>query len=580
MNLKNSEIVNVSYIEQFYKWSKKNPKKVSNKNKILLKKLVGDIKKEQVVSAMDPDTGKVKKKHYVFDINKAHKPIKFIEKFCTLSKGLKTKKHFELDLFQKAFIESVYGFVDKETGFRKYQKAELYIGRKNGKSTLAAALGLYHLFGEKEYGAEVYSVATKLDQAEIVWNEAVNMIKHSKTLKANAKLTKKEICYKKYGGIFKPLPGESFNQDGLNASFVIADEIHAWTDFNLLNVMFDSMSSREQPLMLMITTMGFVRESVFDKEYEIASEIIEGYKDKKRGIKREERISWVYELDSPEEILDPECWYKANPGLGSIKKYSFLENKVKNALNKPEEKPNILTKDFNIAQIAQTRWLTFDECKNQEKFNLEDFRNCYAVGGVDLSSTTDLTCATILIPKNNNAYVTQMYFIPEMYLERKIKEDKIPYDIWEKQGLLRVTKGTRVDYSEVTKWFNEIYSEYEIAMLTVGYDPWSAEYWVEEMKSYGFDMTKVIQGAKTMSTPMKILKADLQSKKVIYNDNPILHWNLTNTEIKRDVNDNIRPVKGKKVKERIDGAVSLIDAYVVLQWNLEDLMILNKENGI
>lgn len=563
-------------IEEYYKWSLENPNKVSNKVKILLEKLYKDLTREQVVERENLETGEIEKQIFIYDSKKANRPIEFIERFCVHSKGKFNNKPFKLEVWQKAIIESMYGFVDKKTGFRKYKKVQMYIGRKNGKSTLASALALYHLFADGENGAEIYSVAVKKDQAKIVWEEAKNMVKSSKHLRKVAKTTISDIRYADRKSIFKPLASDSNSLDGLNSSFVTADEIHAWKNMDLLNVMYDSMAARMEPILFMTTTMGFVRQNVFDKEYDFASKVIDGYKNTKNAIIQEELLPWIFELDNETEIEDKEKWYKANPGLGTIKKFDFLEDKVKVALQNPIEKPNILTKDFNIAQTSYSRWLTFDEAKNTETFELEDFKNFYAVGGTDLSSTTDLTCATVLIPTPEKIFVKQMYFIPQLRLEDKIREDKIPYDIWEKRGLVKVTEGAKVDYSDITKWYYELYKEYGIVCLNIGYDPWGSTYWVEEMKSYGFTMREVIQGARTMSSPMKVMYADLQMKKINYNANPILHWCLVNTEIKRDENDNIRPVKGRNVKERIDGCVSLINAYVVYQDLKEDLHNLNK----
>lgn len=233
---------------------------------------------------------------------------------------------------------------------------------------------------------------------------------------------------------------------------------------------------------------------------------------------------------------------------------------------------NLLCKDFNVRQNDQNKWLTFDIADNPEEFEISEIFDTYAVGGVDLSSTTDLTCATLVVVKQQKKYVLQQYFIASDRLEFKIKDDKIPYDKWEKRGLVTVCEGAKVDYTRVTEWFWEMKQEYEIAPLWIGYDPWNSNYWIEEMKNYGFEMIEVRQGAKTMSNPMKQLEADLIEKKVNYNNNPVLKWCLCNTAVKRDDNDNIRPVKGQKQRARIDGTVSLIIAYCVLFEKMNDYL--------
>lgn len=263
-------------------------------------------------------------------------------------------------------------------------------------------------------------------------------------------------------------------------------------------------------------------------------------------------------------------------GLGTIKNLKDLRDKVNRARNNPTELTNLLCKDFNIRQSDQDKWLTFDIINNEEHIPEEMIFDTYAVGGVDLSSTTDLTCATILIVRNQKKYVLQQYFIASERLDFKIKDDKIPYDKWEQRGLITVCEGAKVDYSKVTEWFLEIKERYQINTLWIGYDPWNSNYWIDEMKKSGFEMLEIRQGAKTMSNPMKQLEADLIEKKVNYNNNPILKWCLCNTAVKRDDNDNIRPVKGQKQRARIDGAVSLIIAYCVLFNKMNDYLALQE----
>lgn len=268
---------------------------------------------------------------------------------------------------------------------------------------------------------------------------------------------------------------------------------------------------------------------------------------------------------------------KLTHGLGTIKNIKDLRDKVQRAKNNPTELVNLLCKDFNIRQNEQDKWLTFDIVDNTDTYEMEQIQDTYAIGGVDLSSTTDLTCATLMIVKNGIKYVNQQYFIASDRLEFKIRDDKIPYDLWEKRGLVTICEGAKVDYSKVTEWFMKMRTEYQIAPLWIGYDPWNSNYWIDEMKDYGFEMLEVRQGAKTMSNPMKQLEADLIEKKVNYNNNPVLKWCLCNTAVKRDENDNIRPVKGQKQRARIDGAVSLIIAYCVLFEKMTDYLNMQGE---
>lgn len=561
----------MTYIEEYNNWIKANPNKVNKKIKIIYNKLVDDIVNPKTISFFNELTEEEETHTYIFDENKANRPIEFIERFCKHSKGKWAGKPVILELWQKAFIQALFGFVDNETGLRKYQKSILFVARKNGKSTLAAGIGLYMLTSAGEGGAEVYSVATKKEQAKIVWEEARRMVKKSPALFKRIRTLINGLFYDNTESFFKALASDSNSLDGLNSFYVIADEIHAWKDKNLIDVMYDSMSGREEPIFSEFSTMGTVRENVFDNEYEYGSDLIETFE--KTGVMKDERILFIiYELDNPKEIEKEECWYKPNPGLGTIKNVNILRDKVKTASNNPNELPNLLCKDFNIRQNDQDKWLTYEVIHNTATFSDNEIYDTYAIGGVDLSSTTDLTCATLIVVKNGIRYVKQQYFIPTQKLEYKINDDKIPYDKWEKRGLVTLCEGAKIDYCDVTQWFLKMQDDLKINTLWVGYDPWNTQYWVEEMKNYGFEMYEVRQGAKTMSNPMKQLEADLVDKVVNYNNNPILEWCLMNTSVKRDDNDNIRPVKGQKQRARIDGAVSLIIAYCVMYEKYNDYM--------
>ena len=561
----------MTYIEEYNNWIKANPNKVNKKIKIIYNKLVDDIVNPKTISFFNELTEEEETHTYIFDENKANRPIEFIERFCKHSKGKWAGKPVILELWQKAFIQALFGFVDNETGLRKYQKSILFVARKNGKSTLAAGIGLYMLKSAGEGGAEVYSVATKKEQAKIVWEEARRMVKKSPALFKRIRTLINGLFYDNTESFFKALASDSNSLDGLNSFYVIADEIHAWKDKNLIDVMYDSMSGREEPIFSEFSTMGTVRENVFDNEYEYGSDLIETFE--KTGVMKDERILFIiYELDNPKEIEKEECWYKPNPGLGTIKNVNILRDKVKTASNNPNELPNLLCKDFNIRQNDQDKWLTYEVIHNTATFSDDEIYDTYAIGGVDLSSTTDLTCATLIVIKNGIRYVKQQYFIPTQKLEYKINDDKIPYDKWEKRGLVTLCDGAKIDYCDVTQWFLKMQDDLKINTLWVGYDPWNTQYWVEEMKNYGFEMYEVRQGAKTMSNPMKQLEADLMDKIVNYNNNPILEWCLLNTSVKRDDNDNIRPVKGQKQRARIDGAVSLIIAYCVMYEKYNDYM--------
>ena len=523
---------------------------VSNKVRKVYEKLVNDI---------NHPTGK-----WTFDLRSANRPIEFIETLCKHSKGEWMGKPIELELFQKAFISALFGFVD-EQGIRRYKETFFLVARKNGKSTLLSGIMLYMLIADGEGGAQIVSAATKREQSSIVFSEALNMVSQSPALKAHLKKRKTDLYFPLTFSTMTALASDSNTLDGLNLHLAVIDELHAIRDRNLYEVLKQGMSARRSPLMVMITTAGTVRENIYDDMYEYASKVVDG------TIQDDRFLPVLYELDNRNEWTDYRMWEKANPGLGRIKKLEDIVEKVERAKANAKDLPGILTKDFNIRDTRAGSWLTFDQVNNEEVFTMDDVRDSYAIGGVDLSSTTDLSCATLLVMRpDGSKYVLQQYFLPEELVERRTTEDKIPYDKWAERGLLTLSEGNKVNFTDVTQWFLRMMHENEIRPIWIGYDPWNSTYWVQEMKEQGFQMEVVRQGAQTMSQPMKELAADLQAKNINYNNNPILKWCLTNTSVKVDDNDNIRPVKGQHQRQRVDGAVSLIIAYTVLFNKLSD----------
>ena len=509
---------------------------------------------------------------WIYNPIKANHAIEFIENYCKHSKGKMGGKPFILELWQKALVAATFGIVSKVDGTRKHREVILVIARKNGKSTLSSAIGLYMQIADGEPGAEVYAVATRKDQAKVIWLEAKRMVRKSSALGKRIKTLVGELNSDLNDSFFKPLGSDSDGLDGLNVHCGTLDEIHAWKDKNLYDVIVDGTTARDEPLIFITTTAGTIREAVFDMKYEECENIIKGYDD---GIYQDERVlPIIYELDNRKEWLDPECWMKANPGLGTIKKIDQLETKVNKAKANAMLVKNLLCKDFNIRETSSEAWLTFEQLNNQTKFDIEKLKPKYAIGGADLSSTTDLTNATIIfmLPDDPNIYVEQMYWLPEDLLEQRVEQDGIPYDLWIDAGWMRTTPGNKVHYKYITEWFLEIRNELDIYIPWVGYDAWSAEYWVDEMKNnFGAEaMEPVIQGKRTLSGPMKSLGADLEANKIIYNNNPILKWCLSNTVIDIDKNNNIQPSKGKNQRKRIDGLAGLLDAYVCLERHLEE----------
>ena len=512
---------------------------------------------------------------FFYSNKRANHIIEFAENYCRHSKGKYGGKRVILELWEKALLASIFGFIDIE-GNRKYREAILIVGKKNGKSLLASIVGLYMQIADGEPGPEVYAVATKREQAKIIWQEAKRMVAKSPTLLKRIRSLVGEMLSDFNDGIFKPLASDSNTLDGLNIHCGLMDEVHQWKSGKALyDIIADGVTAREQPLIFITSTAGTIREDIYDQKYDEATRVINGYFDPS-GYKDERLIAFVYELDKREEWTDPKCWKKANPGLGTIKNHQTLKEKVERAQKNPLLVKNLVCKEFNIPETSSEAWLTAEQAINPETFHVADLKPRYGIGGVDLSKTTDLTAAKVIfrIAGDERIYVLQMYWMPEDLIDIRVKEDHIPYDVWIERGYMRTCRGNQISYQDITAWFLEIQEKYDIYLFKVGYDAWSAKYWVEEMEqTFGSSvMFPVRQGMQTLSGPTKSLGAELSAKKIVYNDNPIDKWCLFNTAVEVDKNDNIRPVKTSVATKRIDGTMALLDAYVVYQEYLNDYL--------
>ncbi len=534
---------------------------------------------------------------YFYSPARANHVLEFFENYCHHSKGKFGGRLVELELWEKALLAALFGFVDIE-GNRQFRKCLLIVGKKNGKSLLASGIGLYMQLADGESGPEVYAVATKKDQAKIIWQEAKRMVRKSPALLKRVRTLVSEIVSDFNDGTFKALASDADSLDGLNVHCALMDEIHQWKNGRtLFDIVADGITAREQPLIFMTSTAGTIREDIYDQEYEEAERLINGYDDP-GGYHDDHTICFIYELDSRAEWIDPKCWKKANPGLGTIKSYKILADKVKKAMQNPALVKNLVCKEFNIRETSSEAWLTFEELDNRDTYLLNPtekrfvWRHLegdviqdielpyprYGIGGADLSSTTDLTAAKVLfmVPGCDRIFSLSMYWLAENLLERRVQEDKIKYDKWFERGLLRLSPGNKVHHKYVKEWFIEVQEELDIYIPYIGYDAWSADYWVEDMKSYFGDaaLIAVHQGKKTLSDPMKRLKNDLADNVIVYNNHPIDKWCLANTSYEEDKNGNIQPHKTSKPTRRIDGTAALLDAYTIMQDKQEEYLSL------
>ena len=497
---------------------------------------------------------------FIYDEEPGRLRIEFIEKFCKHTKSPFNGQPFILELWEKALLECAYGFKMADSGLRRFNEVVLLIARKNGKTTFVAGIDLAEFFLSSG-GTDIVCASNTNEQASILFEEINNMREQSKALR-NEKRSRKNIFY-----IYSPtnknkikkLSAQSRNKDGYNIEVGCIDEVHEMTDSKVYDAIKQSQSTKREPLIFIITTEGTTVDGFLDNKLEYCRKMIKGEIDDIRI------LPWLYTQDSDEEIFsDPSSWQKSNPSIGTIKTRSYFEDMMVKARNDLATRVTMMCKDFNIKQLESGSWLTYLDLNNETKYKLDDLRDSYAIGGVDLSSTTDLTAAVLLIIKGGKKYVIPHFFMPSELIAQRVQEDKIPYDIWVKKGLVTLTEGNQNDFSLVTQWFLKMVREYGIRPLWIGYDPWNSQYWVKEMEDSGFTMEKIRQGIYTLSEPMKQLEGDLKNKLVIYDNNPILKWCFSNTQAKVDVNGNIQPSKLNSKLKRIDGCVALIIAYAVL----------------
>lgn len=515
-------------------------------------------------------------KEFHFDAEIARRHVDFIERFCKLPTG-KIGTPLKLELFQKARFQAIFGFVD-DNNLRQYNECLIIEGRKNGKTTETAAIELDGLLNDNEGAPQIYNVATMLEQAKLGFNACHKMVRQSPQLRKHIRKRANDLYFSYNMGFVKALASNSNSLDGLDAHMAVIDELAAIKDRDIYDLIKQAMGARSQPLLFCITTNGFIREGIFDKQYEYAKNILSG---KAKNVRF---LPFIYELDSPDEWDNEECWIKANPGLGTIKSLDYLRQMVRKAKDDQSFKPTVLVKDFNLKQTPETAWLKWEELNNEETF---DIKFDYAIGGIDAADSVDLNAAKVVCmrPNDERIYIKSMYWIPQSVLDEQEKNgnrqerDTAPYSLWVSQGHMRTCPGNKCDKRIFLEWFRELRESEDLYTLFIGYDPWHMDdsLLAEFRAEFGENsMIAVRQGTKTLSQPMKDLKADFQGHRVVYNNNPIDKWCLYNSREKRDINGNTQLVKETNPTQRIDGTAALLCAYKVLTDKREEYINMNE----
>lgn len=499
-----------------------------------------------------------------YDGRKANKAIDFIENFCHHSEG--RNDLLKLELWQKAIVAAIFGIIDKETGYRQFREVFIVVARKNGKTLFAAAIAAYMAYIDGEYGAKIYFLAPKLDQADLVYDAFYQIVQSDEELESITKKRRSDIYIKEYNTSVKKIAFNSKKSDGFNPQLVVNDEMEAWPGNQGLKqyeVMTSAMGARKQPLIISISTAGYINDGIYDELYRRATAFL-------KGNSRESRIlPFLYIIDDIEKWDSIEELKKSNPNMGVSVTEEFYLEQIEIARNSLSKKVEFMTKFCNIKQNSSVAWLDYwDVYKGIHEDGegvktLEDFRGCYCVGGIDLSRTTDLTAASIIIYKDGKNYVFTKFYMPKKRFEVAVDEDNTPYNMYKEKGILEISGENQVDYKDVYQWFVDLVKKYKIRPLKIGYDRYSAGYLVEDLKMAGFHMDDVYQG--TNLTPiLHKFEGDLKDGVFDFGDNTLLASHLLNVAVEINMNDSrMKPVKIEK-RMRIDGAVSVFDAMTMV----------------
>lgn len=509
---------------------------------------------------------------YIFDTREANFRIKFIETFCKHSKDPFSGMPFKLMLWQKAFITCLYSFKIKKTGRDRFKKAILLIARKNGKSTLCAALAFTELMVGGA-GKDIICSANNDEQSKIIFEEIANMKDMFDPKSKRVRRNRNEITFIKSKSKIKRVSDRRKNILGLNISFAICDESNELKTGDTPSKLIKSMSLKKNPKFINITTEGFEHDGYLDKELAKARMILDG---ERSDASSETTLVWLYTQDSEQEIWqDEKTWQKSNPSLYEVKSVEYLREQLAESRLDKAERLQTLCYDFNIKQNAGEAWLLESDYNYpMQKWSLEEFRGCFAIGAVDLSMTNDLTCAKVMLMRavnpetqeqDNHKYIATRYFLPS----DRLKSDKqygAEYEEWARQGLIEITEGNQNDLTKVADWFGSLYKEYGIKTFITGYDDRFSNDFKNRMDEWGFEYEMVLQNAKTLSDPMKNVEADLKSQLINYNNNPIDKWCFANTVLKID-NKGFQSAEKipNQPQRKIDGVDTLIDLYAMLK---------------
>ena len=503
---------------------------------------------------------------YIFNQQKANRAIKFIETFCRHNKGKLAPKPLKLSLWEKAFISCIYGLVD-ESDKRIFREIALFVGRKCGKTLLASAILAYEVYVDGEFGSEIYCVSPKLDQSDLVFSAFEFTKDKNPDLAKRTRKRKNDYIIDSTNTTIKKIAFNEKKADGYNPMLTVADEMSSWPaerGLKQYEVMVSGTGARQEPLTLSISSGGYVDGGIYDELFKRGTRFLMGESHDKR------LLPIFYMIDDIEKWDDINELRKSLPGMGESVSVQFLLDEIDVARDSLSKKTEFLCKYCNLKQNSSQAWLDAHVVENMcgEPLSLEDFRSSYCVAGIDLSQTTDLTAATVVIEKGGELYVFAKFWLPAEKIDEAIARDGVPYNIYVQRGFLELSGDNFVDYHDCYNWLTSLVEDYEILPLQVGYDRYSAQYLVQDLEQYGFRTDSVYQGDNLWGV-LQEMEGLFKDGKVHIGDNDLLKIHLLNSAIKMSTERG----RGKLIKlnptAHIDGVAALADSMTVRQkwWN-------------
>ena len=500
---------------------------------------------------------------YFFDQKKADRAIRFIERYVRHNKGKLGGQLLKLELYQKAMISCIFGVVD-ETGHRQFREVLIVLGRKMGKTLIGAAIIAYEAYLDGEFGSEIYCVAPKLDQSDLVFSAFEFTKDKTPAFASRTKKRKTDLYIKSSNTTIKKIAFNEKKADGYNPQLVVADEMSSWPGQRGLKqyeVMISGTGAREEPLMLAISSSGYENDGIYDELIKRSTSFLNGNSREKR------LLPFLYMIDDPEKWDDINELRKSLPGMGVSVPVSFILDQIDVAYESLSKKAEFLTKYCNIKQSSSLAWLRaqdVEKASTGKTLQLEDFRGCYCVGGIDLSRTTDLTSCCIVIEKDEKLYVISKFFLPGERIEEATARDGVPYRAYIQRGILVPSGENFVDYHDCFRWFTDLIEKYEIYPLKVGYDRYNAQYLTQDMKGYGFHMDDVYQGFN-LSGVIDECEGMMRDGRFDIGDNDLLKIHLLDSAVKQNADDLRKKLVKISAKVHIDGTAALLDALTVRQ---------------